>query len=180
MTKGIAEEQHLFTQNWLIQRHSRGIMRIISPTLCHKCMQHASKWQEQWPLSLLLPGWSWGSASWEADRQTGSYSEVWILEGGTHEPRQQAMALQPADMGHVLGLTLLCITHFVCIRWQIKNTAMTCFCLLFCLVLSYSHLFPKETEGTQCYGSHAFSYRSTHRAYFNRMCSNLKCPKKGI
>lgn len=164
MTKGIVKEQHLFTQNWLIQRHSRSIMRIISPTLCHKCMQHASKWQEQWPLSLLLPGWSWGGASWEADRQTGSYSEVWILEGGTHEPRQQAMALQPADMGHALGLTLLCITHSACVRGQKKHCdGMFSFVILPCIKLQ--SLISQKIEGTQCYGSHAFSYKSTHRAF---------------
>lgn len=87
VTKGLcksksAKEQHLFIQNWLIQRHSWGIMGIISPTLCHKFMQHASEWQEQWPLSLPSPGWRWGGASWEADRQTGSYSWAQILQGG--------------------------------------------------------------------------------------------------
>lgn len=74
--QGLCKSKHFFIKKWLIQRHSKGIMGIISPTLCHKCMQHASEWQEQWPLSLPSPGWRWGGASWEADRQTGSYSRI--------------------------------------------------------------------------------------------------------
>lgn len=76
-------------------------MGIISPTLCHKCMQHASEWQEQWLLSLPSPGWRWGGASWEADRRTVSYSWARILQGGLPQPRQQAVALKHPDMGHV-------------------------------------------------------------------------------
>lgn len=130
MTKGLcksAKERHLFTQNWLIQRHSSGIMGIISPTLCHKCMQHASEWQEQWPLSVPSPGWRWGGASWEADRQTGSYSEVQILEGGLTRTQATSNGTPTSRYGpcvnDVLGLPLLCTKHSACIRGQAVHTS---------------------------------------------------------
>lgn len=67
-----------------IQRHSSGIKGIISPTPCQKCMQHASEWQEQWPLSLPCAGAGRrGGASWES-RRGGQARTVgrWMLQGG--------------------------------------------------------------------------------------------------
>lgn len=88
-------------------------MGIISPTLCHKCMQHASECQEQWPLSLPSPGRRWGGASWEADRQTSSYSEARILEGGLTRSQATSNGTQTYGpcVNYVLGLRLLCTAH---------------------------------------------------------------------
>lgn len=106
-------EPRPFIQTWLIQRHSSSIMGIIFPTLCHKCMQHASEWHEQWPLSLPSPAWRWGGASWEADRQTGPYSSDTSERPHTNPGNKQRhlnFRYGPC-VNYVLGLLLLCKTH---------------------------------------------------------------------
>lgn len=115
MTKGLcksAKEQHLFTQHWLIQRHSRGIMGIISPTLCHKCMQHASECQEQWPLSLPSTRLEMGRCimgSRQADKLVQWSADTWGRPHTNPGNKQWHSRL----MGHVwiMGLDYGCFTQ---------------------------------------------------------------------